>query len=165
MTRKTASHRYPRGQTSHPRVPAFIPVSLRSRAGGWSAARQAAFLAALAITRSVKEAAERVGMSRESAYRLRRREDAASFAEAWDKALGAIGRPSRKVTSSQLADLAHGGRLKPVIYGRRHVATVEKPDNSALLRLIAHLERSEVKEAWLESDDPCFAPPLPSTSG
>jgi hypothetical protein len=56
----------------HPRVPAFTPVPVRRRADGWTPGRQAAFLEHLAARLSVTEAAGRVGMSRESAYRLRR---------------------------------------------------------------------------------------------
>ena len=69
--------RYPsRKPAHHARVPAFVPVATRTRKDGWTARRQAAFLAALAITGSVSEAARRVSMARDSAYRLRRREGA-----------------------------------------------------------------------------------------
>src|SRR5688572_25109987 len=78
-----------------PRVPAFYPVPTRSRHDGWTKARQAGFIAALVETRSVMGACEAVGMSRKSAYQLRARPRAESFAAAWDAALGA---PVRKVT-------------------------------------------------------------------
>jgi hypothetical protein len=57
----------------------------RIRRDGWTAERQLAFLAALARTRSVAKAARAVGMSRESAYRLRERPYAALFAAIWDE--------------------------------------------------------------------------------
>jgi hypothetical protein len=57
------------------------------RRDGWTAERQLRFLDALGRTRSVTRAARAAGMSRESAYRLRRRREAALFAAAWDQAL------------------------------------------------------------------------------
>lgn len=66
------------------RVPAFTPVPLRYRADGWTPQRQADFLGQLCETWSVVEAARRVGLTRESAYRLRDKPGAESFAAAWD---------------------------------------------------------------------------------
>lgn len=57
------------------------------RRDGWTPARQLRFLDALARTRCVTRAAIAAGMSRESAYRLRRRPAAALFAAAWDRAI------------------------------------------------------------------------------
>ena len=57
------------------------------RRDGWTSARQLAFLAALARTRSVTRAAAFADMSRESAYRLRERPQGALFAALWDQAL------------------------------------------------------------------------------
>jgi hypothetical protein len=89
----------------------FTPARFaRIRAGGWTAERQIAFIAALSRTGVVKAAADSVGMSARSAYQLRTRvlktanrlvdvqmapEDLAlfgagftySFAHAWDLAL------------------------------------------------------------------------------
>jgi hypothetical protein len=73
-------------------VPDFIPVPMaRHRHDGWGAERQRAFLMALSATGSVEAAAQIVRMSRESAYQLRAREGAESFAAAWDLAVG-VGR-------------------------------------------------------------------------
>ena len=62
----------------------------RIRSDGWSPERQLAFLAALARTRSVTRAARAAGMSRESAYRLRRREPRGLFALSWARAMGPV---------------------------------------------------------------------------
>jgi hypothetical protein len=78
-----------------PRVPPFYPVPIRSRRDGWTVQRQADFLGMLFETGSVLGACEAVGMSRKSAYQLRARPGAESFAAAWDAALG---EPVRKVT-------------------------------------------------------------------
>ena len=121
------------------RVPPFYPVpALRRHHNGWLPERQADFLGYLAETGSVSAAAARVGMSRETAYRLRRRERAESFAAAWDAALGF---PVRQVTVDDLLFLAYSGLIRIVMRRGRYVRWVQKPDNSALLRLLARLDR------------------------
>ena len=67
---------------AYARVPPFLPVPLRARADGWTPERQARFIGLLAETGSVAEAARRVGMGRESAWRLRAPgENGKNFAE------------------------------------------------------------------------------------
>jgi hypothetical protein len=67
---------------------AFIPVPMaRQRGGGWSVEMQRRFITALAAMGSVGAACKACGMGRVSAYRLREREGAESFAAAWDKAI------------------------------------------------------------------------------
>jgi len=76
------------GYTARPASPPdFDPVRVRYRSDGWTASRQVAFIAALRQCRCVLEACRRVGKSRESAYRLYRRPDAAGFRNAWDDAV------------------------------------------------------------------------------
>jgi hypothetical protein len=70
-------------------APGFTPVPRRARRDGWTDARQQVFIAELARTGCVRKAALAAGMSRESAYRLRRRAGAESFAAAWDSILAA----------------------------------------------------------------------------
>ncbi len=131
--------------------------------------RQAAFLAALAVTGSVRTAARRVGMSRETAYRLRGKPGAESFAAAWNAALrrqaarGGDPKPARKVTPAEVPRRALGGLLKPLIYAGRHVATVWKPDDSALLRHLAQLRRAERPPGQRGAADASFAPASAST--
>ena len=55
------------------------------RRDGWTLARRAQFLEHLAAGLDVKRACARLGLSREGAYRVRRRD--AAFARAWDAAL------------------------------------------------------------------------------
>jgi hypothetical protein len=67
---------------------AFTPVSLdRKRNNGWTAAQQERFILALHVMGSVGQAAKAVGMSRQSAYNLRERAGAESFAKSWDAAI------------------------------------------------------------------------------
>ncbi|MEI6485438.1 MAG: hypothetical protein WCO11_04145 [Sphingomonadales bacterium] len=68
---------------SAPSAPSAAPV----RHDGWTPARQQYFLEVLADTGSVTIACRRVGMSRMTAYRLRRHPGAADFRAAWDLAL------------------------------------------------------------------------------
>lgn len=71
---------------------AFTPVAQqRHRADGWTPDAQANFIRALSAMGSVGKAARAVSMGRASAYRLRERPEAASFATAWDSAI-AMGR-------------------------------------------------------------------------
>ncbi len=126
------------------RIPAFTPVPLRPRADGWTPCRQAEFLGYLAETRCIKTAAQRVGMSRESAYRLRRKPGAGEFVAAWDAILGAPGTPRAspaKVTLEALFQRIRQDRYRPVLRGGLYVGTVRKPDNRALLAALARLDR------------------------
>ena len=66
----------------------FDPVPrLRKRRNGWSEEKQRGFIEALALCGCVSRAAQCVGMTPKSAYRLLDAPGAASFAAAWDQAL------------------------------------------------------------------------------
>jgi hypothetical protein len=76
-----------------PVVPQTLPATLETpeppdpgRHDGWTPVRQAAFLRELAATHNVAAAARMVGMSRQSAYKLRTRLRDASFGAAWEAA-------------------------------------------------------------------------------
>jgi hypothetical protein len=94
---------------------------------------------ALALTRCVDRSARTAGMSRESAYRLRRRKGAESFAAAWDSVLAA--HPRGVSEPSLIAHRAFYGTPKPVIRGGEVVGMVVKPDNKALLTLFDRVDR------------------------
>jgi hypothetical protein len=75
----------------------------------WTTRKVLAFLGALAEFGRVSEAAEAVGMSRQSAYRLRGRlGDGGTFARAWDQAQarGREQRRARQRTSRKATPLA-----------------------------------------------------------
>ncbi|WP_106640374.1 hypothetical protein [Allosphingosinicella vermicomposti] len=138
MTQRRTPSRRPLPAT-HIRVPAFAPVPLRYRADGWTPGRQADFLGKLAETRSVAAAARHVGMTRESAYRLREKEGAGSFAAAWDAIMPRLAALQlagpRKVTPSPNFHRAFYGTLKPIMRGGKHVATLHSTSNDAALQL------------------------------
>ncbi|MEP7348779.1 MAG: hypothetical protein ABI668_02370 [Sphingorhabdus sp.] len=76
----------------------WVPVRRRPRYDGWTDEKQRHFIEVLADTGIVSHAAKAVGMSRESAARLRRSPHGAAFARAWDAA--------RLHAGSALEDLA-----------------------------------------------------------
>lgn len=123
------------------RIPAFTPVPLRPRKDGWTPFRQGEFLGLLAQTRCVKKAATLVGMSRDSAYRLRRKPGAEEFVAAWDAILGVPGSRQPKVTLETLFQRIKQGSYRPVLRGGRYVGTIRKPDNRALLAALGRLDR------------------------
>lgn len=70
-----------------PDLLAFTPVPVRRHANNWTAEHQRAFVAALALTGSVAQAARAVGRYAAGADRLRKAPGGRPFAEAWDAAL------------------------------------------------------------------------------
>lgn len=66
----------------------FKPVPATADRSGWTPEKQEQFIEVLAATKSVTRASAAVGMTRGSAYYLRKRPEAATgFAIAWLKAL------------------------------------------------------------------------------
>lgn len=76
-------------ESTQPALPAITPSlgTLDPAEPRWTPARMADFIAELAATQSVALAARSVGMSRQSAYRLRGRQTGAAFDIAWAIAL------------------------------------------------------------------------------
>src|SRR5690606_25513949 len=64
---------------------------------------------------------------------------AESFTAAWDAALG---QPVRRVTIDDLEFLAYHGLVRPRFRGGRYLGSRQKPDNSALLRLVSLYDRA-----------------------
>jgi hypothetical protein len=93
----------------------FTPVPTAARRDGWSPERQRAFIAALAEHGCIAVAARAVGMTPQTANRLRRRPGAEDFARAWEVARqeGRL-----KMYEQALVD-AREGRLVPVTYAGR----------------------------------------------
>jgi hypothetical protein len=99
---------------------AFTPVPLaRVRRDGWTPERQRRFIEQLALIGLVSAAARACGMSGTSAYNLRDRPGAESFAAAWDAAL-ALGRARADGTA---IERAIQGEERPVYYRGRQVGT------------------------------------------
>jgi hypothetical protein len=113
----------------------FTTTELTPRHDGWSAERKLRFLDRLAACGNVRTACARVGLSREAAYRLRRRD--ALFARGWDAAL-MLARPRG---ADVLADKATEGIEEEVWYRGEMVGTRRRFDARLLLAHIARLDR------------------------
>ena len=102
-------------------LPDFTPVPLtRHRHDGWTPERQRGFIAALARTGVVAQAARSVGMSSASAYNLRRRPHAESFALAWDMVEDEV----RNCALAFVVDQAMYGSTRPRFYRGKFVGTI-----------------------------------------
>ena len=84
-------------------------------------------------------------MSRESAYKLRRHPEAASFAEAWNNILASKGRGPSNTTL--LWHRAFYGTLKPIVRGGQVVAMLRRPDNKALMSLLNRIDQADHSRA------------------
>jgi hypothetical protein len=114
---------------------AFSPVPVKPRHDGWTPARQAAFILRLALIGCVAAAAKAVGKSRESAYRLREHQGAASFAAAWDRAQG-WGRGQAVDLGLERALL---GETRGVYYRGRKIAEEVRHDNRLIIAALRGL--------------------------
>jgi hypothetical protein len=154
--RNTSRPRHKRW-TAYLKVPPFLPVPLRARKDGWTPARQARFIAQLVKTACVRRAAQAIGLTRESAYRLRKHPGAGSFRAAWDTAVNGKQQPRWKFTQDEGRDLAVQGAFRIALHRGQPRTIFRKPDDSRLLsycnrldRLLAHLTASEQDDllAW-----------------
>lgn len=119
----------------------FTPVPLRSQHNGWAPRLQLRFVIALARGASVEEAARSLGMSRQSAYRLRGKPGAESFAAAWDAAL-AFARTCARAGRHPASGF--GGIdtiLVPRTYRGRLVGFVQREDFTGVMRVLGRLDR------------------------
>lgn len=116
----------------------------------WTTHKMTEFLRALAATHSVTDAARSVGMSRQSAYKLRSRLKGLAFDAAWDQAF----RHSYENLPFAALDRALNGIEVPHYYKGELVGTSRRYDERltvALLRMISSekvlLVSSDVPEA------------------
>jgi hypothetical protein len=124
--------------TESPALPAFDipfdPVPVAARHDGWTPAKQRGFIGALAAWGCVKAAAGHVGMTPKSAYRLRSRADAASFAAVWDRA---VDEGIAQTREAAFARAIHGERV-PHYYGGRLVGTHVRFNDRLMLAVLKH---------------------------
>jgi hypothetical protein len=112
---------------------ALIPVPVRCRDDGWTPERQRAFIDHLAESSNVTAAARSVGMTPQSAWRLRRRADARAFDAAWEAALE---RGMDRLVSIALERAIHG-TVRERYYHGELIAEERVHHNGLLLALIA----------------------------
>jgi hypothetical protein len=113
----------------------FAPAPSRNTRG-WSAERQRKFIEHLALTGAVGEASAVAGVSSRSAYRLRNKAGAESFAAAWDAAL--------RLAATRLAaiafDRAINGRAERIYKDGELVAERRVPSDYLLTWLLGRLD-------------------------
>ena len=119
---------------------AFAPVPVKARHDGWTVERQQWFVLRLALSGCVSVAARGVGMTRKSAYRLRDRPGAASFAAAWDRALGW----GQDKTVDVGPERALVGETVPVVRNGRVVGERFRFDNRLAMAVLNALDRRAV---------------------
>lgn len=118
-------------------LPEFTPVPLsRHRRDGWTADRQRAFIARLAVTGVVAGAAKAVGMGVTSAYGLRRRAGAESFARAWDM----VETLARERALAFVLDQALNGTTRPRFYHGHYVGQLHRHETRMALAALRALD-------------------------
>ncbi|NUQ19291.1 MAG: helix-turn-helix domain-containing protein [Sphingomonas sp.] len=126
-------------------APEFEPVPLRPRHDGWSAERQIKFIEALAEGLTVEAAARRVGMTRDSAYRLYRRPGAGAFRRAWDAALDC----NMPQLEQAAIERAKNGVARPIFYKGEQVGEWRHFDERLTMFLLRS-RRPERYGKWIE---------------
>ncbi len=127
----------------------FDPVALRARRDGWTPERQRDFIEELADCGIVREAAARVGMTEQSATRLRRRAGAGAFSLAWDAALHMGGDRLRSIAYER----AVNGVVKPRFY-RGRIVGEERVYNDRLLLFLLGKHQPGVDHAAVDDAIP-----------
>lgn len=115
----------------------WVPVRRRPRLDGWTEEKQRRFIETLADTGLVNVAARAVGMTRESAYRLRRAGHGAAFARAWDAARHHAGGLIEDIAFERAIE---GTEQEVLDRDGNVIATRLVHDNRLLKYLLSHLK-------------------------
>ena len=122
-----------------PTLPQFTPAPTRKRNAGWTAERQRRFIEHLALTGHVGQACASVLVASSSAYRLRNKAGAESFARAWDAAL--------RLCATRLAaiglDRAVNGRVERHYKGGELVMERRIPSDYLLTWYLSRLDPAQ----------------------
>ncbi|QPQ56139.1 hypothetical protein IC614_06135 [Allosphingosinicella flava] len=118
----------------------FTPVSTRARHDGWTEAAQRRFILSLARGLGPSAAARREGKSRQTAYALRAKPGAESFAAAWDAAQD-FARGADVALEAALPGTRDDVMLIPRYYRGRLIGFVQRSDHRALFRTLRALDR------------------------
>jgi hypothetical protein len=116
--------------------PPFTPAPTRKQHAGWTVERQRKFIERLALTGSVGEACALAGVASSSAYRLRNKAGAESFARAWDAALSLAGTRLAAIAF----DRALNGRSERFYKDGELVMERKMPSDYLLTWLLARLD-------------------------
>ena len=119
-----------------PAAPEFSPAPTRKANAGWTAERQRKFIEQLSLTGNVGDACALVGVASSSAYRLRNKAGAESFARAWDAALALA--PTRLAAIG--LDRAINGRVERFYKDGELVMERRVPSDYLLTWFLARLD-------------------------
>jgi len=122
--------------TALPHPDQFTPEQLAAAGPGWTEARRVQFLHTLAQQGNVRAACARVGLSREAAYTLRRRDPA--FARGWAAAMVL----ANDAAGEELATRAMDGIEEEVWSRGEVVGTRRKFDTRLFLAHLARLDKA-----------------------
>jgi len=137
----------PEGPDDPSRDPAldFLPVGVRYRYDGWTPDKQVRFIERLADCGCVEEAVRSVGMSRNSAYALRRRDDAQAFRLAWDAAMDAA---VQRLSDAAMARAINGVPV-PIFQGGEQVGERRHFDERLTMFLLRYRDPARYGK-WLD---------------
>lgn len=136
----------------------FRPVPVRAQRNGWTPDLQRGFILALARGAGPDEAARALGRTRQSAYRLRARPDAASFAAAWDRAQEFARQVSVAGRGPRLGLQSVDTLLVPRFYRGRLVGFTQRDDVGALMRALARIDRAAAQIGAADASRACRSP-------
>ena len=108
------------------------------RRDGWTAARRAGFIDALAKTGNVRAAAAAVGMSHVSAYKLRNRSGEERFRTAWDIATGARIERFTDLAMERISE----GTARPLVHNGRIIGYRVDHDDKLLMSMLRRPARA-----------------------
>jgi hypothetical protein len=129
------------GEEDLPPFLLFAPAPGRKRHDGWDPRTQFRFVLALARGAGVGEAARGVGRSRQTAYRLRERAGAESFAAAWDAAAAFASQARCAAETRPLVSSSFETLLVPRYYRGRLIGYIQREDVSGAMARLARLDR------------------------
>lgn len=126
-----------------PRSAPSSPLSPRpalARHDGWTADKQRGFCQVLAETGSVEQAAQCVGMSKQTAYRFRSRAAGRAFALAWNAALLI----ARQRLIDEAFELAAQGTVDTILRDGQVIGERRRRDARTVLSAVARLASADV---------------------
>lgn len=130
----------------------FTPVPVRARRDGWTVKKQQFFILGLARGFTIGKAAAILGMSRKTAYELRRMPGADGFSAAWDAALARARARKQAARPPSLSERALHGEWHPRLRHGRLIGWEHRPANDRQIGRLKRLDRQ--CERMLRRDDP-----------
>jgi hypothetical protein len=119
----------------------FAPVPVRARRDGWTPKKQYFFILGIAHGFIPAKAAQILGMTRKSAYELRRKPGAEGFAAAWRAAAVRARQRRHAARRPSLAQRALHGEWYPRLYQGRLIGWTHRPAGARLMGLARRLDK------------------------